>query len=88
MSMWLCYDFHLERSPEATGAALREIVGYLGERAVCVCVYVCVCVCVCVCEQGGGSSSVRVLGHWKGNVRCWPLHSLLASGIISLHVPS
>ena len=48
MSMWLCYDLHLERSPEAAGGALREIVGYLGERAVCV------CVCVCVCEQGGG----------------------------------
>lgn len=31
--MWLCYDLHLERSPEATVGALRETGGNLGDRA-------------------------------------------------------
>lgn len=45
-------------------------------------------------EENGGKSRregivgvVGALGHLRGNMRCWPLHSLFASGIIFSHVP-
>lgn len=38
-------------------------------------------------RREGIVGAVRALGDLRGNMRCWPLHSLFASGIIFSHVP-